>query len=79
MQCEIQQQQLLYYDSGDRSSIVGISFVQIECLHRLVHECRAVFRRKAVSSARGHLFILDPQDLACHLQPSRNISLELTT
>ena len=35
------------YDSGYRGSIVGLSFVQIEGVPRLVYESRAVFRRKA--------------------------------
>ena len=59
-----QQYQLQYYDSDDRSSIGGFSFVQIECVPRFVHESHTVFDRKAVSSAQGHLFLLDPQYLA---------------
>ena len=55
---------LKYYDFGDRSSFVGFSFVQMECVTRLVHEFRAVFRLMVVSSAQGPLFLLYPQDLA---------------
>ena len=58
------QYQLQCYDSDDRISIRGFSFVHIECVPRLVHESHTVFDRKAVSSAQGHLFLLDPQYLA---------------
>ena len=51
-------------DSDDRSSIGRFSFVQIDCVPRLVHESHTVFDRKAVSSAQGHLFLVDPQYLA---------------
>ena len=51
------------YDSDDHSSIGGFSFVHIECVPRPVHESHTVFDRKAASSAQGHLFLSDPQNL----------------
>ena len=66
------------YDSDDRSSIGGFSFVQIECVPRPVHESHTVFDRKAASSAQGHLFLSDPQNLLAAYLPPRNNSLVLT-